>query len=160
MSISSGCHWVTGDLSRAIGTLSWEEVHRLHAESEAEGLYELHSPELSMLSTFGRAVPLFIESETRIRDEEPKHRSFASYVAWQAAYTEALIRTRAPEVALEASRVRECRAELEGLIELLAEFLSLPRSALNASPPFSMSLFVPLLRMKMIESLVARPALL
>ncbi len=158
-SVSSGCVWLTGDLDRAIGTLTWAEVEALHGESQREGLYERREREVSSFGGLGPMVRQLFAAETRIRDEAPAHRTFLAYVAWQIAFTRKLGDTDAATVSVTRKDVAGARTETAALSTALSRFIGVPKTTIVRDPTFALSLFVPLLRLQFVQSFLIGPSM-
>ena len=153
-SVSIGCVWATGDLSRAIGTLKWDDVRALHDESLRAGLYRTGPRETSSFAALGGLARPLLEAEARIRDETAAHRTADSHLAWQVAYANKQPAIMEPAIDVSQREVRTARKEVRLLQRLATRFLGLDATQLPKKPAFPFELFVPLLRLQIVRSLL------
>ena len=155
VTVAPGCVWVTGDLSSAIGTLSWDEVHTLHEEFDDHGLYGTPQGTLSpKMQWLPQAFKQLFLAEERIRDKAKTVASLQDYFSWQLAYTHRIAATGSHTVTVGEAEVERAK---DILYQLRARVRSVLCTTGNDQPlGYPLVPFVSMLRLNLIKYFLSK----
>jgi Fe-S-cluster containining protein len=157
------CFWQTsGDLSKATGIVSWDEINDLHKEQQEISYYEtlpMSGQVMNAVQRLSQIVDLrtLIKVEEKIRDSWKDFDNYDQYLSWQLAYSNAFLVTRDPETEVSPEEYHRTSLFIEQLSQNVQSFLQVEETDNSPENERVLFLFTPILRLAWMGLIVEIP---